>query len=329
MSKRTCSIEGCLDPVAGRGWCGMHYQRFQSNGDPLVAKRRFRQALVCEEPDCGEPGYMKGLCLSHYRAWQKSQRGPCSVVDCGEPWAARGLCAVHYHRFVRTGSTDDPKKVGRPCKVEGCGERARARDMCSAHYGNWRKYGSPFAPPRPVRVERPCSRDGCATMARRRNGMCERHYRETMAAGKPRCTMPGCTAPAHREGACEGHGGWSRQLFNRYGITAEQYNALLVAQHGCCAICRRPPMAAGRMKRLVVDHDHACCPGGKSCGKCVRGLLCHWCNRVLGLARDDPARLLAAIAYLEHTGTVEKVTAMPRKRRKQQPQPLAEVISLW
>lgn len=71
-----------------------------------------------------------------------------------------------------------------------------------------------------------------------------------------------------------------------YGITMEQYRELLAAQDGVCAICQ-----SGEVKRhhetgvpfmLCVDHDHNCCPGKRSCGECVRGLLCSRCNSVLG-----------------------------------------------
>jgi hypothetical protein len=37
----------------------------------------------------------------------------------------------------------------------------------------------------------------------------------------------------------------------------------------------------------------------KSCGKCVRGLVCNRCNRVIGNAQDDVGLLKSAVAYLE------------------------------
>ena len=87
---------------------------------------------------------------------------------------------------------------------------------------------------------------------------------------------------------------------HRYGLDSEQYEKLLADQGGVCAICAGPPV--GRGERFHVDHDHACCPRTRSsvsCGACIRGLLCGNCNTMLGLAKDDPSRLQAAINYLK------------------------------
>ncbi len=81
-----------------------------------------------------------------------------------------------------------------------------------------------------------------------------------------------------------------------YGITAEQYDALLEAQGGGCALCGAAPKEGG--KNLGIDHDHACCPGRMSCGKCIRGILCDRHNLGLGLL-GDVAQLQAAIEYLQ------------------------------
>ena len=70
-------------------------------------------------------------------------------------------------------------------------------------------------------------------------------------------------------------------------LTEDDYAALLAAQDGRCAICRRPPKEGGR--RLSVDHDHAT--------GAVRGLLCFRCNR--GLPTYATAQWLAsAFAYV-------------------------------
>lgn len=73
-----------------------------------------------------------------------------------------------------------------------------------------------------------------------------------------------------------------------------------------CAICDADILTpiphsgkgSGWRAPLVVDHDHLCCPGQKSCGKCVRGFLCPNCNTAIGFMKDDPDRLAAAADYL-------------------------------
>lgn len=80
-----------------------------------------------------------------------------------------------------------------------------------------------------------------------------------------------------------------------YQVTADRYGALYEAQGGVCALCQR---ATGKTRRLSVDHDHRCCPGPTSCGRCVRGLLCRPCNDLLGHFRDDPVAFERAASYL-------------------------------
>jgi Autographiviridae endonuclease VII len=74
-----------------------------------------------------------------------------------------------------------------------------------------------------------------------------------------------------------------------YGITPEQYDAMLAAQGGHCAICPATEPGGGN-KKFNVDHDHVT-------GK-VRGLLCRSCNLMLGYSEDSEERLEAGIAYL-------------------------------
>lgn len=91
----------------------------------------------------------------------------------------------------------------------------------------------------------------------------------------------------------------------RYNISGADYERLLSSQGGTCAICGIKPGS----RRLAVDHDHACCPGRRSCGRCVRGLLCKRCNfYLLGLICKETSKgrvhavsiLWTAIRYLNH-----------------------------
>ncbi|QSM04400.1 endonuclease VII domain-containing protein [Mycobacteroides abscessus subsp. abscessus] len=77
---------------------------------------------------------------------------------------------------------------------------------------------------------------------------------------------------------------WESRLMKTYSLSPEQYWAVYEAQGRKCAICQR---ATGASRRLSVDHDHSCCNGPVSCGKCVRSLLCSTCNKLLGHIRDD------------------------------------------
>lgn len=85
-----------------------------------------------------------------------------------------------------------------------------------------------------------------------------------------------------------------RDNIKRYGVTVEQFDAMLATQGGRCAICgtTEPRRNHGRM---AIDHDHAT-------GR-VRALLCGDCNNGLGLFGDDADRLRKAATYLEQHST--------------------------
>jgi hypothetical protein len=86
--------------------------------------------------------------------------------------------------------------------------------------------------------------------------------------------------------------GRNSTLKYRHGIDLAAFNALLEKQGGACAICGRDDVV------LHVDHDHECCPGRRSCGQCIRGLLCFHCNGLLGMAKDRLDLLEGAAMYL-------------------------------
>ena len=88
----------------------------------------------------------------------------------------------------------------------------------------------------------------------------------------------------------------TKSLFENYKISDENYKKLLMFQDFRCAICKTHQSKL--TKSLGVDHDHLCCPGKKSCGNCIRGLLCQKCNMAIGLFSDNKKLLNSAIIYL-------------------------------
>ena len=84
-----------------------------------------------------------------------------------------------------------------------------------------------------------------------------------------------------------------QMLRRNYGMTPDDYNAMVAKQSNQCLICSVSGESE-RNQRLVVDHCHT---SGK-----VRGLLCNKCNLLLGHADDTIDRLERAIFYLKERG---------------------------
>ena len=88
----------------------------------------------------------------------------------------------------------------------------------------------------------------------------------------------------------------NRVLIQRRNMTIDEYNGILKLQNFKCAICGVDQSSI--KDALHVDHDHSCCTGDKSCGKCTRGLLCNKCNTSIGGFGDSTELLDRAANYL-------------------------------
>jgi len=105
------------------------------------------------------------------------------------------------------------------------------------------------------------------------------------------------------------------RLRRKYGLSLEDYDAMVARQDGLCPLCRRMPK-----ERLCVDHCHDT--------QMLRLLLCHGCNRGLGNFGHDPALMRGGADYLEiwqiiharrrataASPTPEKNTSKPEKEK--------------
>jgi hypothetical protein len=154
------------------------------------------------------------------------------------------------------------------CSVENCFGEVRARGWCAKHYRKWRQYGDPLA-------------------GRFQGVNCARGHDLTDPANvynngrSNQCRI--CMAAGRRV----------YRLASKYGLTPEAWESLFETQGRCCAICQTT-----ESHRWSVDHDHSCCPDTKTCGQCIRGILCFQCNlRMRALDEWSDEELLRAQAY--------------------------------
>lgn len=294
-ARTECSVDGCDRPVLARGWCSAHYERARTHGDPLggsTFRKPKRERSQCPAPGCDRESKTAGLCPMHYQRQRingttdLAGRPPCAVEDCAKTSFSEGFCRTHWERWKEFG---DPL-IYRQCSIDGCTRFAPSgkRGWCLMHYTRWSKHGDVgeaahrlFQPPHP-----PADGHQWCTTCHAELPI-EDFQRNKMTANGYARVCRDCIRDL--------------RIAADYGIDAATYRRLLEEQEHACRICRKPETAthqSGTPRRLAVDHDHRCCPGKTSCGKCVRGLLCARCNSAIGLFDDDPAILLAAIEYL-------------------------------
>jgi hypothetical protein len=113
-SKKICKEDACGKVATARGWCPMHYHRWE-RGYPNPRAKRFCDLLGCKNKHYGH-----GLCLKHYK--RKAAGRPmdtpdriygatiCKIDGCEKPPVGRGLCQRHYQRLKDGVPMDAPLK---------------------------------------------------------------------------------------------------------------------------------------------------------------------------------------------------------------------------
>lgn len=159
----------------------------------------------------------------------------------------------YYCKECRIGSALKSHRIGvrkKACELDGCDRNHYAKGMCRVHYTRQFRYG--------------------------RTSLANDRKKDTYTCGLSYKTVR------------------KSHLRNKYKVTEEQY--LTMAQNGC-EICGKMSLPH---KKLHIDHDHKCCPVVydskgrtgyfKTCGRCVRGVLCDGCNNAVGKYERDTLR---------------------------------------
>jgi hypothetical protein len=220
----------------------------------------------------------------------------CYLHNCTKAAVSKGLCDTHRKRVERHGSTEPTRpldwgsKEKHPSYAAWCNLRRYHRDAIPA---GWAASFWEFVkdtPPKPqgrVSVQRhdPARPWDASNF----------YWKEPISSVEARADRAAYAREFARKTRAE-NPGYHKNLFlkRRYGMSLTQYESMLAAQNGACAICQKTEVneIKGKNISLAVDHCHAT--------NRVRGLLCSSCNRALGLFDDSPDLLSKARKYLLH-----------------------------
>ncbi len=214
---------------------------------------------------------------------RETPRGANACPNCGNP--VRTTRDGNPHRCRRASCRHLPRAA---CIVEGCGRPRESATLCTGH-NNQKSRG------RQLRALRP-KRSSASLSIRDADG---RKYCQDCDSWLEVAMFR--TTAQFSDGLdlrCRPCNALISRMRN-YRISVAHYRQMLAEQGGKCAICQKPP-EPGRL--LVVDHRHSCCPEkSKSCGECIRGLLCQTCNAAIGMFNENVETLRRAAAYAQGT----------------------------
>lgn len=92
---KICSIPNCGKPVNARGWCGMHYKRWEAHGDPLAAVKKKTPPQILERWLRDHSTFAEDRCLTWPFGIMSSGYGLIRFRGRGIP-ASRAMCEIAH-----------------------------------------------------------------------------------------------------------------------------------------------------------------------------------------------------------------------------------------
>lgn len=236
-----------------------------------------------------------------YQSLRLACRYPSMAANTAYQYGCRCEgCVAHRKHYYRNIRSIPPRCPAEGClnpKVRGAGSR-----WCEEH----------------IKLNQLCAYESCTNKKARGSGnrYCVLHKtkenrRIEVLVDCPVCNMSARTTSSHRYSAiCTA----CRQEAKKLVANATRHNVELatvvrwIAQPRCQLCSQRFYLgSSGSGQSYVIDHDHACCKGDYSCGRCVRGLVCNQCNLSLGhiekmFARTGIDQLMAYLSGRKLSG---------------------------
>lgn len=164
-----------------------------------------------------------------------------------------------------------------------------------------------------------CKQPNCVNPVHvRKVGLCKAHYqlwyrnkplRDVPQLEHVPCAVSGCPRFQDVGRLCASH----RSVAWRMSVNEDELIPML--NDGRCQICGLAPSRGS----LQIDHDHTCCNGNYSCGKCIRGLLCAPHNMMVARVEAGVVHDVGVAAYLSAAPHVTVAPWVPKGADKTHP----------
>lgn len=263
---------------------------FDNEAEAVAFETRvIEEKVALENRPCARKGCDKMVIQARTGRRRKYCSDECSTAEKNRPGRPR-------HRAPRV--PREPLE----CKLQECHElvpdnpRGRPKEFCCPEHRvlYWNRQMAKAKGPDPRHyITEADDESNTGTCSVCGQGVEIWSYMDKYEDGRPRkryrCQMRGMVGRVDSHRAFDrSRLGWAAKIRNRYGLSIEEYDALVLAHEGRCAIC------SGELRHGQIDHD----PKTEK----VRGLLCSTCNTGLGKLGDDEAGIRRAADYLEaHT----------------------------